>query len=480
MSQEVVYTPQSYLLEEQTLEEDSDDGYELALFDDRMKHSEAGILSSGLGRLQGDESASWGFKEIAANEWKRRWSSPDASSQGVFNYGNADDMVRSQMEVLRSERDRETAHPLTRLVDHIPLIKNFEYGRWYGKKNTQSNGSILRLVSSSGEPSWNSSDSSPRWSEEPLFAVRPRLTPFPITSSEDFTKQQREYILGIANQVSVGVNTCGTGVSVGGLGAPLVYAVTPKHWLSDWRCRERKLLAPKHYSWQPGLEARLKELDEQLFDVKKYNSGTCNYITVMTYTEEDNGSISLFEAWLDFDTLQASSLQMITGMTEVPRSVLRTLRSQVAPNRIDLRFRSPRPNPSCRNNGQQTLPWLTLVKTRPGIPWQSSGWGWRRALGLIDGEPRDKLEGLTATIPQMMAFLHLKMRFMTKLQSSKIITFYDPLILDASPPSNVVNVKRGVKLLGAPEGNAHIGGDVRVVVFFPRDSAWATENLFWA
>lgn len=79
----------------------------------------------------------------------------------------------------------------------------------------------------------------------------------------------------------------------------------------------------------------------------------------------------------------------------------------------------------------------------------------------------------------MMASLHLNVPFLTNMHSIKIVTFNDPLILDTVDPQGLAQVKKGVKLQGPPDGNAHVGGDVRAVVFFPRESTSAKENLLW-
>jgi hypothetical protein len=80
-------------------------------------------------------------------------------------------------------------------------------------------------------------------------------------------------------------------------------------------------------------------------------------------------------------------------------------------------------------------------------------------------------EGLTATIPQMMAFLHFKTRYLTNVHSSSLVSFTAPLNLELDTSDTVgirKQVRRGLKLLDPPEGYPPIGGDIQAVVFVSR------------
>jgi hypothetical protein len=261
--------------------------------------------------------------------------------------------------------------------------------------------------------------------------------------------------------------------------APAIWdKISHKQWLSIWR------MHPRCIHVRGSLDSRhvdissddLKKIEEQMYNTRKYCEAISEYLTVLTYSEVDNGALSLFEVVLEEKESVAAKIELVACMDEVPWNVLRELRKQVDQNKIDLRFKGPNFRRSC--NGKQTLPYPAIVKTENTKLWSRSGWGWRRALRLIDCEVENKREGLTATIPQMMAFLHLGERFLTKGQSSSIMTIADPL----KPLSDDLNesgaqLRREAKLLGPPDENPHVGSDVRVVVLFLLESDWVKEEI---
>jgi len=226
------------------------------------------------------------------------------------------------------------------------------------------------------------------------------------------------------------------------LAATLPDAFSPEHWLSIFRGQSRTILSKNILDPINNVDdlAILKDMDDELFGTQKY-SGTSEYLTVITYSEGNNGAISLFKTSLNSVTNTAVRMELIASMTEVPRNILRQMKEQVSPNRIDLRFKGSRLR--CRENGQQTIPWPTVVKTETNQEWHESGWGWRRALRLSENVSESEHQGLTATIPQMMAFLHLKQRYITNVHSTDILSFGDSLKLQGKNSTKVVKEVRG-------------------------------------
>jgi len=90
-------------------------------------------------------------------------------------------------------------------------------------------------------------------------------------------------------------------------------------------------------------------------------------------------------------------------------------------------------------------------------------------------------EGLLATVPQMMAYLHLRHGLVNSVLSSPVAEFELPLTsLGLNDKDGATVIRRGTKLLGPPEGFSHVGRNVKIAVLFPRDSEWTKEQLFWA
>jgi hypothetical protein len=263
----------------------------------------------------------------------------------------------------------------------------------------------------------------------------------------------------------------------------------PRQWLSIrcGRCERwvyvRNGFNPNLYGpgYEPDVEV-LRILDDEIFGTAKYRNGTNEYLTVLMYTEEEHGAISLFKAVFEEEMHVAAHLDFVATLPEVPRNILRQLRQQVTPNWIDLRYRGRKLHR--RNASKQTLPFQCTVETSLGETWNRSGSGWRQSLRLIDHNVENKGGGLIASIPQMMPFLHLKNKYLTDVCSTPIVSFTDPLRIPLFPtfqPGGTQKlIRRGLNLLGAAAGHAHIGRDIRVVVFSHLRAIGQKEEIFWA
>ena len=117
-------------------------------------------------------------------------------------------------------------------------------------------------------------------------------------------------------------------------------------------------------------------------------------------------------------------------------------------------------------------------------PW-TTGESWRSALGIARGP--DDTEALVATIPQMLAFIHIVGSKVDHTSTSAVVIGSEPLqwspVRDAPPGDSPhsYNIKRAVSISPADEIDvlAHPSGKTRINVFFPRDADWAKENILW-
>jgi hypothetical protein len=219
----------------------------------------------------------------------------------------------------------------------------------------------------------------------------------------------------------VGINAGGVAFQAQGFAAPLRDTISHKKWLSIWRGKKERQICVRDSHNSDSREPRveiLRDLDDKIFETAKYRNGTSEYLTVLTYTEELLGAISLFEAVLDDKMHVATRLDLIATMPDVPQNILRQLRQQVTPNRIDLRYKGRKLRR--RNASREDLPFQWTVRTESGEKWSRSGWGWRKSLRLIDRDDENKCEGLVASIPQMMAFLHLQNKYLTDVRSTPV------------------------------------------------------------
>jgi hypothetical protein len=85
----------------------------------------------------------------------------------------------------------------------------------------------------------------------------------------------------------------------------------------------------------------------------------------------------------------------------------------------------------------------------------------------------------------MIALLNLKGSFLHNFKSSPVQFFHEAL--ESIPHSNDKDqlhpgwkIARGVKMLNTPGRHGHFGSKATVVVIFPEDSSWASEEILWA
>ncbi|KAH8900607.1 hypothetical protein GQ53DRAFT_740608 [Thozetella sp. PMI_491] len=216
---------------------------------------------------------------------------------------------------------------------------------------------------------------------------------------------------------------------------------------------------------------QLQALENELLGLDKFKGGDSEYITVITHSDEYAGSVSLFQATFS-DGHELIKLDRVAMMTDVPKQICRMLRQEAGPSKYELSRAGSKLK--CLTSGGLPRPCIARVSTQAG-PWPTTGRGWRSALQIPLYNPRYTTgEGLIATVPQMMAFLHLRFLSATDVWSSQALAFEGPLAIGGS------SIRRGVRLAGSPRGFPHVGKHTKIAVLFPADGTWAQEQFFWA
>ncbi|KAM7203558.1 hypothetical protein V8F33_002178 [Rhypophila sp. PSN 637] len=257
----------------------------------------------------------------------------------------------------------------------------------------------------------------------------------------------------------------------------------------------------------------LHQIDHELMSSLKYQFGESQYITVITFSEAskgdrvDSGAIALFRASSFVpgrNGVQATKLDLEARFHDVPGAICRMLATEGDPNRFELRRNGKKLSVKARGTVAPLRPGVVSVvgesaKKRLEGEWAGIGSGWRKALHILldhpdqdrsgenDAEEQDyPREGLIATIPQMLALLHLRYRTVDCVPSSQVFAFSLPLEcskLGESGPAGGSGgtwyVRRGLKLFGPPIGATHVGSTGTVAVLFSRESRWVREQLFW-
>lgn len=281
-------------------------------------------------------------------------------------------------------------------------------------------------------------------------------------------KQQEKW-----DAVNLEVNVLGNGGSLQGVFGLIRNLITRQDVIDLYMAAPRQI----HVRLDTPDESAYR-LEKELFGTMKYDEYS-TYLTVITYGSADCGAIELYEITQDTHGL-ATSIAPVVAAKSVPKTILRSLKQ---PRKIELLRKPNKIRYFCA--GKQPAPLLARVETRkpgePNVEWRGLGQAWRRALRTAENS---SYEGLVATIPQMMAFLHLTGSGLHAMASTSVQEFSVPLAYHPSNgptpfSSSDLGVKRGVKITEGPMGEAHRLDRVKVTVMFPHDCSWAHERLLW-
>ncbi|KAJ5665521.1 uncharacterized protein N7477_007969 [Penicillium maclennaniae] len=332
------------------------------------------------------------------------------------------------------------------------------------------------------EPDWDAQTG------QPFFAGWDALVPYQLPESRNIVQEVVDNHQERWDNAKINVDA-----GVGGGGLEGFFGIIhgwfhPTEWISLYRAKTRNI-----YAWagrnasNSEDSATLASLESQLFDITKYR-GTSEYMTVLTYGESYYGVATLLRVSLKPQEELALILEPLAMMKDVPKQVLQIMQGGVS-SIIKLVQRGDKIR--CIETGGQdyAAPALitTVGTTRRGkmfkVPWDI-GDGWRHALGIQHDQAKEK-NGIVATIPQMMALLHLKGSGLHDLESSPMEGFSVPLEANPHKDDNDQlaprwEIRRGLKILHGPQREGHFGNKVTVAVIFPQDSLWAREKVLWA
>jgi hypothetical protein len=246
------------------------------------------------------------------------------------------------------------------------------------------------LVTEAQEPDWKSD------STAQLFTKWAPLEPRSLNAGPSFVQSLSERYQQKYDAANFEVQYGGTGISVPGMIGLIRFWLTPEDIIDLYMATQRTLHV------QPNIpETSTYLLEKELFNTTKY-SGYCTFFTVITYGRGDYGAIELYEITQDAHCL-AKSITPVAAAKSVPKTILRSLKKQ--PKKIVLLQKRDKIRYFCA--GKQPAPLLVRVETHnarvPNVEWRDLGQAWRRALRITENSSH---EGLVATIPQMMAFLH--------------------------------------------------------------------------
>jgi hypothetical protein len=352
----------------------------------------------------------------------------------------------------------------------------------------------ITLSTSIPEPFWT--DSNPDTSCL-LFPKAPGvlLSPRSLLPLGQFVAERERNIREALKEIELGVGVSASGFGVDVSATGLLQLLKPYQWITTWRSLPREvhvsrhlLEAPESSDSEDAKMERLHKIENELMSSVKYQFGESEYITVITYSNDvDSGAVALFRASSFGKNSTVTRLDLEARFQDMPKEICRILVKEGNPNRFELKRAGK--TLTCRARG--ILPPLrpAVVATEGGREeWTEIGGGWRRALHIILNDDRGgdtdsesaPREGLIATVPQMLALLHLRYRLVDSVPSAPVFSFAPPLRSGKAGPGPSGYVRRGIKLLGPPSGAPHVGNEGTIAVLFSRESRWVREQLFWA
>ncbi|KAK1755498.1 hypothetical protein QBC47DRAFT_380530 [Echria macrotheca] len=357
----------------------------------------------------------------------------------------------------------------------------------------------VQLSTSDPGPCWASATSDMDADSGMGFTLFPKppkspLLPCSLPPLGRFVAERESNIAEVMKDIELGV-----GVSVSGIGVDfrtrgILQLLKPFQWINTWRSLPRQLhvsshlLAPVGESDSEKLE-RLHQVENELISSVKYQLGESEYITVITFSEEAaSGAVALFKAASFGENSTINRLDLEARFQDMPKEICRILAREGNPNRFELKRAGKALTCRARGNLPPVCP-AAVGAAGDGKheEWTDIGSGWRRALHILPDHDDDSTtsspaprEGLIATVPQMLALLHLRYRVVDCVPSTPIFSFASPLRSGKADAGLSGHVRRGMKLLGPPSGTTHVGNTSTIAVMFSRESRWVKEQFFWA
>ena len=329
------------------------------------------------------------------------------------------------------------------------------------------------LETTSQEPKWGIP------AAHPFFGGWQTLVPYTLGESKDLMREVADKDQARWDAANVDLEILGNTVKVEGFFGIVRSWFTCTDWLSLYRSQSRVLLAwdGRSVNDKDDFEI-LQRIESELFDTTKYY-GASELLTVITYGEGLYGTITILRVSLESRSPIARVMMNIGTMRDrVPKTLLKGMQLK-----HQIKIASKDGEIIFLDHGGQGYPCLMSAQTvtmagggKSTTPW-CMGDGWRKALG-IQHNPEKEKDGLVATIPQMIALLHLMGSALSDLHSTQAFSFSSPV--NSTSPKSRYNISRAIKITSGPNGYGHPGRKVTVKVLFPNDSEWAKEKILWA
>ena len=311
-----------------------------------------------------------------------------------------------------------------------------------------------------------------------FFGFQKSPTRYQIPGVIDLTLVEEEKGQARYDKVNIGISFPGGSVNVDGAAGLIRSWFRTQQWESLYRGEQRSLSAwdgafdHRDMNAEDKIEYAQNGLIGSLFDLSNF-SGDSEYVTVLTYPYGHRGTYgSLTKLRVTLANSIAARIEPISALTDVPKLILKKMADDARAKISIWKDNDSVTHKEYNTDGEKPFT-LTVAERTTGRYWEL-GTGWRKGLGIRHDEETEH-DGFVATIPQMLALLHLKTVQLYCLESSC------PYVISCVDLSGVVKSEtvRAVKITGIERVGQYPSNKIRSVVLVP-DSKWAKERLIWA
>lgn len=299
--------------------------------------------------------------------------------------------------------------------------------------------------------------------------------PYDLCGKPDIVDNRKRVLASLWHAVKLGITTSLGGFEVEGLFGALLGTIRRQDWGAYLKTMDRKILLPDVTSMNPD-QQKLEEFEKNLLGTTKL-IGVSRDLTCITYSNSDFGTITHFQVEMTQKNGEEwpTSIHPLAVMESVPKKILKITADGVP--------RSQKTTLRVSTGKTKPLKWsLPSKQSRPflehsdNIQRSHMSTNMQRALGidLTKAKSKPSVNFVMATIPQMLAWLHVKASYLTNIEIDGI---------DFQPrrdgKTKRQSFRRVVRWRNAPATMEHEGTNPHIVLLHPESGAWVTKPLYW-
>lgn len=313
---------------------------------------------------------------------------------------------------------------------------------------------------------------------------------YTLLGKPDMVDNRNKVVASLWHAVKLGITTSFGGFEIEGLFGALLGTLRRQDYRAYLKTMDREVLLPDVISKNPN-QRNLETYEKNLLGTTRL-LGFSRDLTCVTYSDSDFGTITHFHVEMRENNGEEwpMSIHPVAVMECIPKKVLKiTADSVPRSQKTTLRVSTAKFKPlewsllrRLTGNGKP-LEWsLPSKQSRPytdhsdHIQRSHMSTDMQEALGIDLKKVKSKpsTNYVMATIPQMLAWLHVKASYLTEIKMDGID--FQPR---GAGKTNRPSFRRVVKWRSAPAPIEHEGKNPHIVLLHPESGAWVTKPVYW-